>query len=368
MQQPAVEAAVERVEVSAYRVPTDEPESDGTLEWDATTAIVVEVQAGGETGLGYSYGDVASATFIDSVLSDAVAKADAMAPPLAWERMQAAARNAGRVGAGAIAISAVDIALWDLKARLLGVCLADALPRHRRSVPLYGSGGFCSYSDERLREQLTGWADDGLDWVKIKIGREPGRDPRRLDVARAVIGDDVGLFVDANGAYERKQALDWAHRLRREWGVSYFEEPVTSQDREGLRLLRDQGPPGLEIAAGEYGWDLPDLAALLDAGAVDVLQADVTRCGGITNFLRVDGLCKARTLPLSAHCAPAVSAHACCASESIVHIEYFHDHVRVEDLLFDGTVSPADGHLEPDRSRPGLGLELKRVDAERYAI
>jgi L-alanine-DL-glutamate epimerase-like enolase superfamily enzyme len=368
MLQQAVDVAVERVNVSAFRVPTDEPESDGTLEWDSTTAIVVEVHAGGEVGIGYSYGDVSSATFIESILSDAVAGADALAPPLAWGRMQAAARNAGRVGAGAIAISAVDIALWDLKAKLLGVCLADALPRHRLSVPVYGSGGFCSYSDDRLREQLTGWRDDGFGWVKIKIGREPDRDPRRLDVARAAIGDDVGLFADANGAYERKQALGWAHRLRREWGVSYFEEPVTSDDREGLRLLRDQGPPGLEIAAGEYGWGLVDLAGLIDAGAVDVLQADVTRCGGITNFLRVDGLCKARSMPLSAHCAPAVSAHACCASESIVHIEYFHDHVRVESLLFDGTISPAGGHLEPDRSRPGLGLELKRADAERYSI
>jgi L-alanine-DL-glutamate epimerase-like enolase superfamily enzyme len=366
--QPVAEAAVERIEVSAYRVPTDEPESDGTLQWDATTAILVEVHAGGEAGLGYSYGDVSSATFIDSVLSDAVAGTDAMAPPLAWQRMQSAARNAGRVGAGAIAISAVDIALWDLKAKLLGVCLADALPRHRQSVPVYGSGGFCSYSDDRLREQLRGWVDDGLDWVKIKIGRDPDRDPRRLDVARAAIGDDVGLFVDANGAYSRKQALGWAHRLRREWGVSYFEEPVTSEDPEGLRLLRDQGPPGLEIAAGEYGWDLPDLARLVDAGAVDVLQADVTRCGGITNFLRVDGLCKARSLPLSAHCAPAVSVHACCASESIVHVEYFHDHVRLEQILFDGTLSPEGGALEPDRSRPGLGLELKRQDAGRYAV
>ncbi len=100
---------------------------------------------------------------------------------------------------------------------------------------------------------------------------------------------------------------------------------------------------------------------------MDILQADVTRCGGITNLLRVDGVCKGRQIPFSAHCAPAISAHACCAVESLVHLEYFHDHVRVESMLFDGTLDPEGGHLRPDPSRACLGLELKRSEAEQYA-
>jgi len=356
--------SVERIEVSAYTVPTDSPESDGTLRWDSTTMVLVEAIGGGRRGLGYTYGDVSVGKFVESKLASTVEGADAMSPPAAWKAMQEAIRNAGRPGVGAMAISAVDIALWDLKARLLGVALADALPRFYAAVPVYGSGGFTSYSNERLRDQLGGWASEGIPCVKMKVGREPQEDPERLRVAREAIGEDVGLFVDANGAYTRKQALLWAQRFAEE-GISYLEEPVSSEDREGLRLLRDRGPGGLSIAAGEYEWTLPQLADL--AGCVDILQADVTRCGGITNLLRVDGICKGRQIPFSAHCAPAVSAHACCAMETLSHLEYFHDHVRLEGMLFDGVLSPEGGELRPDGSRPGLGLELKRADAERYA-
>src|ERR671936_2447483 len=113
----------------------------------------------------------------------------------------------------------------------------------------------------------------------------------------------------------------------------------------------------MAIAAGGYSWTLFDLERL--TGAVDVLQADVTRCGGITGMLRADGLCKAHSLPFSAHCAPAISAHVCSAMECAVHIEYFADHVRAERQLFEGTLEPENGALRPDRSRPGLGLGLR---------
>jgi L-alanine-DL-glutamate epimerase-like enolase superfamily enzyme len=360
----ATGVVVERLEVSAYTVPTDSPESDGTLEWDSTTIVLVEATGGGVRGLGYTYGDVSVGKFVESKLAGEVEGEDALSPPAAWAAMQHAIRNAGRPGVGAMAVSAVDIALWDLKAKLLDVPLAAALPRFHASVPIYGSGGFTSYSDEQLEDQLGGWASEGIPRVKMKVGREPDKDPERVRVAREAIGDDVELLVDANGAYARKQALYCAEAFAEE-GITYFEEPVSSEDREGLRLLRDHGPGGLAIAAGEYEWTLPQLSDL--AGCVDILQADVTRCGGITNLLRVDGICKGRQIPFSAHCAPAVSAHACCAMESLLHLEYFHDHVRVEGMLFDGVLSPEGGDLRPDESRPGLGLELKRSEAGRYA-
>ena len=359
------EAGVERLDVSAYEIPTDAPESDGTFEWDSTTIVVVEAHAGGETGLGYTYAPAAAGKLIEEKLASEVEGVDATAPAEAWEKMGRALRNAGRPGVGAMAVAAVDCALWDLKARLLGVALVDALPRAHDSVPLYGSGGFCSYSLERLREQLGGWAADGLTRVKMKISREPERDPERLDAAREAIGDDVELFVDSNGALTRNEALDWAHRLRRGWGVTWFEEPVSSADFEGLRLLRERGPSGLEIAAGEYGYVLADFRNLL--GCVDCLQADVTRCGGITGFLQAAGLANAHGLDISGHCAPQLSAHALCAAPNLRHLEYFHDHARIEPMLFDGVLQPENGELRPDRSRLGHGLELKRADAERYA-
>jgi L-alanine-DL-glutamate epimerase-like enolase superfamily enzyme len=359
--------AVERLDVSAFEIPTDEHESDGTFEWDSTTIVVVEARGGDTVGLGYTYGPAATGKLVDEQLAEVVEGADALAPPDAWERMGRALRNAGRPGIGAMALSAVDTALWDLKARLLELPLVDVLPRRRESVPVYGSGGFCSYSLERLREQLGGWVAEGIPRVKLKISREPERDPERLVAAREAIGDDVELFADSNGALGRKQALAWAHRLRREWGVSWFEEPVSSADFEGLRLVREEGPPGLDVAAGEYGYVLADFRNLLEARAVDCLQVDVTRCGGITGLLQAAALAAGYGIDISGHCAPQLSPHALCAVTRLRHLEYFHDHVRVESLLFDGVLEPEDGELRPDRSRPGHGLELRRADAEGYA-
>jgi L-alanine-DL-glutamate epimerase-like enolase superfamily enzyme len=361
------EVAVEAVDVSAYEIPTDEPESDGTLEWDSTTLVLVEARAGDASGIGFTYGDASVATLIESKLAAAVEGADPMAPPAVWQRMRAALRNAGQQGVGSMALSAVDIALWDLKAKLLGVALADALPRFHDRVPVYGSGGFCSYSHDRLTEQLGAWANAGIGSVKMKVGREPGRDRERVHTARAAIGPNVELMVDANGAYEPKEAAEWAEGYA-EHGVTWFEEPVSSDDLAGLRLVRERAPAGMAIAAGEYGWDHFYFERMLDAGAVDVLQADVTRCGGITGLIAVGALAAARSIPLSAHCAPAISAHACCAVEGLEHLEYFHDHVRIEAMLFDGTLDPHGGALEPDGSRPGLGLELRRDVAREHRV
>ena len=362
---PGVQAPVESLAVSAFTVPTDEPESDGTLEWNSTTIVVVEARAGDETGLGYTYAPAADGKLVDEKLAEVVRGLDAFAVAEAWEAMAVALRNSGRPGIGFCALAAVDLALWDLKARLLALPLVDLLGRARDEAPVYGSGGFTSYSLDRIREQLGGWVEQGIPRVKMKVSREPQRDAERLDAARQAIGDDAELYVDSNGALGRKQALAWAERFARDWGVTWYEEPVSSADLEGLRLLRDRGPAGLEIAAGEYAYVPADFRNLVTC--VDCLQADVTRCGGITGFLRAGALAAAFDLDLSAHCGPSASVAACCAVPRFRHLEYFHDHVRLEPLLFDGVLEPDGGALRPDRTRPGNGLELKRADAARYA-
>jgi L-alanine-DL-glutamate epimerase-like enolase superfamily enzyme len=358
---------IEKVEVCAYKVPTDYPESDGTLEWDKTTIVIVEIEAAGMRGLGYTYADTSTAKLIRDLLGGAVEGCDALDVPAIWRKLMRAIRNLGRPGICSMAISAVDIALWDLKARLLDLPLVKLLGAARDGTPVYGSGGFTSYSLDQLQRQLSGWVSSGISMVKMKVGRNPEYDLHRVRAAREAIGPGTGLFVDANGAYDRKRALRFAWQFR-EQGVSWFEEPVSADDLEGLRLLRDRGPEGMDIAAGEYGYDLIYLRRMLEAGAVDVLQADATRCGGITGFLHVSALCTAHSMPLSAHTAPNVHAHVCCALPDVMHIEYFHDHVRIEEMFFEGGLPPLRGKLQPDLTRPGLGLELRRSEVRQYAV
>jgi L-alanine-DL-glutamate epimerase-like enolase superfamily enzyme len=340
------------VDVHVCTIPTDEPESDGTAEWDSTTIVIVEV----DDGVGYTYCHAAAAELVRSTLAGLVHEDVRRS----WLDMQRAVRNAGRPGIAACAISAVDQALWDRKARRLGVALVDLLGAAHEDVPVYGSGGFCSYSDERLRRQLAGWVEDGIPRVKMKLGREPARDPARLDTAREAIGDDAELYVDANGAFTPKEAVGWAERYALEWNVSWFEEPVSSGDLDGMRFVRERAP--LDVAAGEYAYTPEDVRNLV--GCVDVLQLDVTRCLGITGVLAV---ANAFPVDVSAHCAPAISAHVFCAVGRRRHLEWFHDHVRIERMLFDGLPELACGALRPNRSRPGNGLELKREEVARWS-
>jgi L-alanine-DL-glutamate epimerase-like enolase superfamily enzyme len=362
-----LEVPVDALDVHVYRIPTDAPEADGTLSWSSTTMVLVLASGGGTTGLGYSYTDAGAAHLIRDLLSPVVVGREALNVPAAWQAMAVATRNLGRTGIVASAMAAVDTALWDLKAHLLEVPLVSLFGAARDGVEVYGSGGFTSYADERLAEQLGGWARDGLKRVKMKVGSDPSDDPRRVRVAREAVGADVALMVDANGAYQRKQALLLAAAFA-DQGVDWFEEPVSSDDLAGLRLIRDQGPPGMAIAAGEYGYALPYFRRMLEAEAVDVLQADATRCAGFTGFLHVAALCEARSLPLSSHCAPALHLHVDCAAPNVVHAEWFHDHVRIERMLFDGVQRPVDGVLRPDRSLPGIGLELREADAAQWEV
>jgi L-alanine-DL-glutamate epimerase-like enolase superfamily enzyme len=358
---------IEGLKVRSYKVPTSTPESDGTLAWDATTLVYVEVSAGGEVGIGFTYADVSTAKLIESLLRETIAGKDAFAIGARWNDMYAATRNLGRDGITSMAVSAVDVALWDLKGKLLNVPACALLGAVRRHVPVYGSGGFTSYSQKQLCEQLSGWVNDGISRVKMKIGREPGADVARVAAARAAIGGSSELFVDANGAYGVQQAIAQAERFQ-EQRVTWFEEPVFREDYAGTRTVREHAPPGMDISIGEYGYGLYEFARMIEAKSLDVLQADATRCGGFTGLLAVDGLCRTTMTPLSTHCAPHLHIHAATACAQLRHIEYFYDHYRIERMLFDGTLAPENGELSPDMSRPGIGLELRRADAEQYAL
>jgi L-alanine-DL-glutamate epimerase-like enolase superfamily enzyme len=357
---------IEDLTVGAYTIPTESPEADGTIAWTSTSLVVVEVKAGGRRGLGYTYAQRVAADLIQGLLAERIRGMNAFDLPAAWLAMVAAVRNAGRPGIASMAISAVDSAMWDLKAKLLDLSLLSLLGAVREAIPVYGSGGFTTYSLAHLQDQLSGWVRQGISRVKMKVGTDPDHDLLRVRAAREAIGPDCELFVDANGAYGAKQALEFARQFA-EYRVRWFEEPVSSDDLEGLHLIRERAPALMDITAGEYGFDTPYFRRMLAAEAVDVLMADATRCLGITGFLQASALCDAHMIPLSAHCAPSLHATLGCALHPVRHIEYFFDHARIERMVFDGVLTPIEGKLRPDLSRPGLGIDFKRADAERLA-
>ncbi|WP_338875114.1 enolase C-terminal domain-like protein [Spirosoma sp. SC4-14] len=358
---------IRHLSVSVYRIPTDAPESDGTLQWDSTTMVLVEIEAGDQRGIGYTYADASVGQFIQQKLTPIVVEQHPFDIPALWKAMASAIRNEGSCGMAYMALSAVDTALWDLKAKLLNVPLVQLLGSVRNKAMVYGSGGFTSYSHEQLQHQLGNWASEGFSMVKMKIGRNPDADLERVRLAKETIGTNVSLMVDANGGYEVKQALEKAENFR-QYGINWFEEPVSSDNLSGLEFIRNHAPASIRIAAGEYGYSLDYFAHMLHHKAVDVLQADATRCGGITGFLKAGYLTEGYQLPFSFHCAPALHLHPSLALNAFWVGEYFHDHVRIENLFFDGVPKPVHGYLSPDLSRPGLGLELKRADAEPYKL
>ncbi len=360
---------IDSLEVRVYTVPTDEPEADGTIAWDSTTMVLVRATSGSIVGMGWTYSAPQCGAVVTSTLAPLVVGHSALDVGARFGDMVRAVRNSGRQGAIGYAISAVDIALWDLKARLLDLPLHRLLGAERSAVPVYGSGGFTTYSRKRLEEQLGGWAiDQGIPRVKIKIGESwgtnPTRDLARLRQARSIIGDDAELFADANGGYTRKQAIRIAHEAS-DVNLHWFEEPVSSDDLDGLREVRDA--VGADVTAGEYGFDLTYFRRMCQAQSVDCLQVDASRCGGISEWLRAAAVAASHGLEVSAHCGPHLHAHVAAATPNLRHIEWFHDHVRIETMFFDGVLDPSGGSITP-RDEPGNGLTLRESDAEPFRV
>ncbi|MGH2469706.1 MAG: enolase C-terminal domain-like protein [Chloroflexota bacterium] len=361
---------VERLETSAYTIPTSQPEADGTIAWDSTTVVIVEaVASSGQRGLGLTYASKAAGVLVEDQLSHAVIGQPVEDVPASWQAMVDAVRNVGRPGIAATAISAVDMALWDLNARVAGLPLFKLLGAVRDHVPVYGSGGFTTYSEGELIEQLGGWVAQGIERVKMKIakgwGARDAEDIARIRAVRKAIGPTPELFVDANGGYTAKQALYVAREVAGD-GVTYFEEPVSSDHLDQLALVRRSAT--MDVAAGEYAYDPWYIRDMLAAQAVDIIQADVTRCLGISGWLQAAHIAYGFGIPFSAHCAPTIHAQVGCAVPQISHLEYFWDHSRIDSLIFDGAPLPQGGCLRPDPSRPGLGIDLKRADADQWRI
>ncbi len=195
---------IKNVKVSAYKIPTDLPEADGTIQWNSTTIVLTEIEGGGKKGLGYTYAHEAAAIVIDKTLKQIVVGKNVMDIESITSDTISAIRNNGDCGIAMMAVSAVDNALWDLKAKLLNLPLCALLGKAKDGMPVYGSGGFTTYSNAQTKKQFQDWAAESIVCFKMKIGSEPEKDIQRIAAGRKAIGGDAAIVCGCKRRLHRK--------------------------------------------------------------------------------------------------------------------------------------------------------------------
>ncbi len=324
---------------------------------------------GGFEGLGVGQASPGVREVISNALRPLLIDADPMDIRQLWDDMFWLSRQFGSGGIGALAISAVDIGLWDLKAKALGLPLYKLIGAVRDSVPVYGSGGGTHLTKDELVAEAAGYVERGIPRVKIKVGKDFGRaekeDIERVTAVRDAVGYDVALYVDANSAYHPKQAIYLAKEFEQSQ-VGWFEEPVLTEDVEGL--ARIVGATSIQIATGEQEYSVHGFRGLLSAAAVDIVQPDVFRVGGVTAWLRIAELAETFNRPVAPHLAPLVHLHLACTIPNLKSLEYRDIDMEADRGWYHDVPQLNGGTWSPFPDRLGLGLELDPYAVERWAV
>jgi D-galactarolactone cycloisomerase len=331
--------------------------------------VVEVVGEGGAVGYGESYGTPeAVAAIVRETLAPRVRGRDVRDVELVWDDLRRAIGYHGPGGVMLEALSGLDIALWDLKGKDLGVPLSVLLGGHRPEVPVYAASVYLD-APEAMAAQAGVFAAQGFDALKIKIGLDPETDLAAAEAVRRAIGPGVRMMVDANGAYDRRTAIRVGRLLDR-LDAAWLEEPVATEDYEGYARVAQA--LDLPIAGGEGHYTRFGLRDLLVRGQVDIVQPDLTRCGGVGEARAAALMASAFGRRLSPHCWSSVfglaaAAHLAAAMPNAVSVEYDAHPNPLKDALVGGQLTARDGRLAvPDR--PGLGLEVDLGALERATV
>jgi L-alanine-DL-glutamate epimerase-like enolase superfamily enzyme len=338
----------------------------GRLDHLFLLVVYLDTDAG-HRGLGFAYTLGGGGRAIKVIADDDLAPLVRGEDPLDHERLGAKVywrtQSIGRRGLVAQAYSAVDLALWDLKGKVAGLPLYKLLGGARESAPVYASDtGWLWMSPEEILEASQPYLDQGMMGIKVKVGSpNPETDAERLARIREGLGEDVWLAVDANQRYDYGTALSMGHFFEEEIGADWFEEPISCEDLEGHARLADRLEIALAVGETLFGYD--EFERYVARGAVDVMQPDITRLGGLTAFLKVATLAEACHRPVAPHLLPEVAVHLACGLPQVRMVEYM-------PWLFPAFAElPAviDGRLVPPK-RPGLGLEIHGEAVEKYRV
>lgn len=351
-------AAIEKIETGFYRVPLPVPLSDSThgtmTSFELITTRVRD--SDGSEGMGYTYttghNGGAVAHLLSREIPEMVVGEDADRIERLWQKVWWGLHYGGRGGPSVLALSALDVALWDLKARRAGVALWRLLGGHDPAVPCYAGGIDLHLSVDDLVKEHEGNISKGFRAIKMKVGRaRMSEDVARIKGMRSLLGDGFPLMADANMAWSADEAIRRA-RAFQPFDLVWLEEPIIPDDIAGHARVVAEG--GLPIATGENLRSLYEFKALIAAGGVTYPEPDVTNCGGITTFMKVAHLAEAYNLPVTSHGAHDVSVHllASCPNRSFLEIHGF----GLDRYMADPLIMREGNAIAPDR--PGHGIQF----------
>ena len=323
----------------------------------------------GFKGLGLTYSTPGIRQVVENGLKSVLVGQDPFNIEKLWNDMFWQVRGYGRKGIAFCAISAVDIGLWDLKAKALGLPLYRLLGPYTDSVPVYGSGGWTNYTQEELVAEMVGYVEQGIKQVKMKVGKDFGQSERedilRLAAVREAVGDDVAVYIDANNGYYTKQAIYMAREFE-QFQVGWFEEPVLADDIQGLAEIR--GATDIPVATGEHEYTKYGFKELIASGGTDIAQPDIGRVGGVTEWMKVAHLAHSFNMPVAPHALQLVHLHVACATPNLKTVEYMNILLETDRAFFTEFPEQKDGMWSPYPDKPGLGLELDPAAVEQYSV
>jgi len=343
--------------------------ADSTRKVDKVGYVILCINTDlGVTRTGITYSEVggnATKLLIEKEFINLLIGKDPFQTEFIWDEINQHMRGIGRKGFTYLALSVIDIALWDLKAKSVGLPLYKLLGGHKK-VPIYGSGGWTSYSDKELVDAMMSMVNSGYKTVKMKIGVNAGLSPdediKRVKLVREKVGNDIGLLVDANNAYTSSVAIYVARNIS-DCNIYLFEEPVIADDIEGLARVRVA--IDIPVATGEHEYTKYGARDLLINKAADILQFDATKCGGFTEWTKMAILVQAWNLMIAPHAMEYVHMHLLSSIKNGLILEKLIMFEPLDDLVFINPPKPVNGFLKIPEE-PGLGLKLNMKNIKKY--
>ena len=346
--------------------------ADSTRTSDFVGFLVVVIKTNSDIeGIGFTYHDMcglAIGTMIKDTIEPLLIGRDPLCNEDIWQYLYNYMYYYGRKGTALYALSALDVALWDIKGKVAGLPLYKLLGGSQTKIPAYASGGWTSYTKDELVKEATNMVASGFKSIKIKVGVEGGtninEDVRRVAAVRKAIGDDIDLFVDANFVWKASDAILFAKKAE-QYDLGWFEEPVIADDIEGLARVRNNTT--IPIAAGENEYTRYGARDLVVGKAIDIYQPDPCYNGGITEVLKMNAIAQAWNLKLALHCVDFVTRHMASAATNSLIVEHL--------LVWDGVINKMflnppvikNGMIEIT-DLPGLGLKLDMDYVSRIKV